>query len=138
MLPIERLEQLSRRYVELDELLCRQDVLSDRDKLTKLNKERSEIEPLVNSFVRYQKLQEELTQTEEALTDPDLRALAQDDLTRLGEEKLALEKRIQTLLIPPDPNESKNTILEIRAAEGGEEAALFAADLFRMYARYAE
>src|SRR5262245_61523448 len=138
MLPIERLEQLSRRYVELDELLCRPDVLSDRDKLSKLNKERTDIQPLVDNFTRYRKVLAELQDAQDALGDPELRALAEDDLARLGNEKEDLEGKIQVLLIPPDPNDGKNTILEIRAGEGGEEAALFAADLFRMYARYAE
>jgi peptide chain release factor 1 len=138
MLPIERLEQISRRYGELDELLCRPDVISDRDKLFKYNKERAEIEPLVQSFARYRKVLGELEDSEAMLADPEMRALAQDDVARLSSERDALEKKIQLLLIPPDPNEGKNTILEIRAGEGGEEAALFAADLFRMYARYAE
>jgi len=138
MLPIERLEQISRRFIELDELLCRPDVLGDKDKLFKLNKERTDIEPLAQSFARYRKILTDISASEEALADAELRALAQEDLARLGREKDDLEKRIQTLLIPADPNDGKNTILEIRAGEGGEEAALFAADLFRMYARYAE
>jgi peptide chain release factor 1 len=138
MLPIDRLEQISRRYLEIDELLCRQDVLTDRDKLFRLNKERSEIEPVVSSFGRYRKVLQDISNNEELLADPEMRALAQEELPRLNAERDTLESAIQVLLIPADPNDGKNTILEIRAGEGGEEAALFAADLFRMYARYAE
>jgi peptide chain release factor 1 len=138
MLPIEKLEQLSRRYVELDDLLCRPQVLNDRTQLSKLNKERSEIEPLVHAFSRYRDLTKKIEEDEDALADPELRELAQMELPELNVERGALEKQIQLLLLPPDPNEKRNVILEIRAGEGGEEAALFAADLFRMYARYAE
>src|SRR5262249_34576391 len=138
MLPIEKLEQLSRRYVELDDLLCQPQVLSDRTQLSKLNKERTEIEPVVQHFARYRDLEKKIKEDEEALGDPELKELAQMELPSLNEQKAELEKSIQLLLIPPDPNEKKNAILEIRAGEGGEEAALFAADLFRMYARYGE
>lgn len=137
-LPIDRLEQLSRRYTELDELLCTPDVLGDRDKLMRLNKERSEIEPVVRGFSRYRRVLVDIDENTAALADPDLRALAQEELSGLAAQKDALEKELQVLLLPRDPNDARNTILEIRGGEGGEEAALFAADLFRMYARYAE
>jgi peptide chain release factor 1 len=138
MLPIERLDQLVRRYADLNELLCRQDVLSDRVQLTKLNKERSDLEPLVELVGRYKELVKQFAENEEALSDPELRELAQAEQPTLAAERDALEKRIQLMLLPSDPNDKKNTILEIRSGEGGEEAALFAADLFRMYMRYAE
>jgi peptide chain release factor 1 len=138
MFPTEKLEQLVRRYGELEELLCRPDVLADRAKLSKLNKERSDLEPLVHSFSRYRELDRKIREDQEALSDPELRELAQAELVELEGERGKIEQSIQLLLLPPDPNDQKNTILEIRSAEGGEEAALFAADLFRMYARYAE
>ena len=138
MLPVDKLEQLSRRYVELDDLLCQQHVLSDRVQLSKLNKERSEIEPVVREFGRLRELEKRIQEDEEALADPDLRELVQEELPVLQKERTDLEGTIQLLLLPSDPNDKKNTILEIRSGEGGEEAALFAADLFRMYARYAE
>ncbi len=138
MLPIEKLEQLSRRYVELDDLLCQPSVLGDRNQLGRLNKERSEIEPVVQQFSRYRELLKKIKDDEEALGDPDLKELAQLELPELNEERGTLEKAIQLLLLPQDPNEKKNIILEIRGGEGGEEASLFAADLFRMYSRYAE
>jgi peptide chain release factor 1 len=138
MLPTDKLEQLVRRYGELEELLCLPAVLGDRAKLSKLNKERSDLEPLVAAFARYRDLEKRIRDDEEALGDPDLRELAQAELPGLANERGTLEQAIQLLLLPPDPNDKKNTILEIRSGEGGEEAALFAADLFRMYSRYAE
>jgi peptide chain release factor 1 len=138
MLPIDKLDELIRRYGELEELLGSPEVLSDRARLSKLNKERSDLEPLVNAFARFRELDKRARENAEALSDPELRELAQADLAEIEAERVSLEGSIQLLLLPPDPNDQKNTILEIRSAEGGEEAALFASDLFRMYARYAE
>jgi peptide chain release factor 1 len=138
MLPIAKLEQLVRRYGELDDLLCRAENLSDRGRLQKLNKERSDLAPVVDAFSRYQELDRRIRDDEEALADPELRELALGELPGLQTAKLGLEGSIQLLLLPPDPHDKKNTILEIRSGEGGEEAALFAADLFRMYSRHAE
>jgi peptide chain release factor 1 len=138
MLPIAKLEQLVRRYGELDELLCKAENLSDRGKLQKLNKERSDLAPVVDAFSRYQDLEKRIRDDEEALADPELRDPPQGELPELQAAKLGIEGSIQLLLLPPDPNDKKNTILEIRSGEGGEEAALFAADLFRMYSRHAE
>jgi peptide chain release factor 1 len=138
MLPVDKLEQLVRRYGDLAEQLCQPEVLADRAKQLKLNKERSDLEPLVQSFSRYREIDKGIADNQDALSDPELRELAQAELTELEAERARLEQSIQLLLLPPDPSDQKNTILEIRSAEGGEEAALFAADLFRMYARYAE
>src|SRR5580700_7048359 len=138
MLPLEKLEQISRRQTELEELLCRPDVLGDRARFNKLNKERSDLEPLVDAVARYLDVVKKIRDDEEALGDPELRDLAQAELSELLVARGRLEQSIQLLLLPPDPYERKNTILEIRSGEGGEEAALFAADLFRMYTRYAE
>ncbi len=138
MLPLDKLEQLSRRYVELDDLLCDPRVLADRHKLSKLNKERTDIEPLVQAFGIYRALEKKIREDEEALADPELRELVELELPELQTERGKLEGQIQLLLLPTDPNDKKNVVLEIRGGEGGEEASLFAADLFRMYARYAE
>jgi peptide chain release factor 1 len=138
MLPNEKLDQLARRYGELEEMLCRPDVLADRNKISKVNKERSDLEPLIGAVSRYREVERKIREDEEALADPELRDLAQAELHELSVERSRLEQSIQLLLLPPDPIERKNTIFEIRSGEGGEEAALFAADLFRMYARYAE
>ncbi len=138
MLPVDKLEQLTKRYAELDELMCRPDVLSDRNQLSKLTKERSDLEPLVQAFGRFRALEKKIKEDEEALADPELRELAELELPELQNQRGELEKEIQVLLLPTDPNDKKNVILEIRGGEGGEEAALFAADLFRMYSRFAE
>jgi peptide chain release factor 1 len=138
MLPIEKLDQLARRYVELDEMLCSPQVLADRNRLAKLTKERSDLEPLIEALGRYREVEKKIREDEEALNDPDLRELAQAELSELSGERLQLEQSMRVLLLPPEPYDKKNTILEIRSGEGGEEAALFAADLFRMYTRYAE
>ncbi len=138
MLPIDKLEGIARRYGELEEQLGSPEVLTDRARFSKLNKERSDLEPLVDALSRYRDLEKKIRDDEEALADPELREFAQAELHELSGERGRLEQSIQLLLLPPDPAERKNTILEIRSGEGGEEAALFAADLFRMYARYAE
>ena len=138
MLPLDKLEQLSRRYVELDDLLCDPRVLSDRSQLSKLNKERTDIEPLVHAFARYRDVEKKIREDEEALADPELRSLVELELPELQAEKGTLVGQIQVLLLPTDPNDKKNVVLEVRGGEGGEEAALFAADLFRMYTRFAE
>jgi peptide chain release factor 1 len=118
--------------------MCQPQVLSDRSQLSKLNKERSDLEPLIAAFGRYREVAKKIAEDEEALADPELRELAQMELPELVTEREGLEKSIELLLLPADPNDKKNTIVEIRSGEGGEEAALFAADLFRMYSRYAE
>ena len=138
MLPIEKLEQLVRRYAELEEQLCKPEVLADRNKIQKLNKERSDLTPIMEAFARYRDLEKKIRDDEEALADPELREFAMGELQGLQVQRTELEASMQLLLLPPDPTDRKNTILEIRSGEGGEEAALFASDLFRMYARYAE
>lgn len=138
MLPVEKLHQLTRRYAELEELMCRPDVLGDRNQLSKLTKERADLESLVAAFGRYREAEKKLREDEEALADPDLRELVEMEIPELQASLLTLEQEINVLLLPSDPNDKKNVILEIRGGEGGEEASLFAADLFRMYARFAE
>jgi peptide chain release factor 1 len=138
MLPHDRLESLTRRYAELDELMCQPQVLADRGQISKLSKERSELEPLMQAYARYRNVTKQIAEDQAALSDPDLRELAQLEINELDVERAKMEESIQLLLLPADPNDKKNIILEIRSGEGGEEAALFAADLFRMYARYAE
>jgi peptide chain release factor 1 len=135
---MEKLDQLVRRYGELEELLCKPEVLGDRATYQRLNKERSDLAPLVDALARYREVARKIREDEEALADPELRELVQGELPGLLDQRSRLEETVQLLLLPPDPSDRKNTILEIRSGEGGEEAALFAADLFRMYSRYAE
>jgi len=138
MLPIEKLEAVARRFSEVEHMLCSPDVLGDRHKLQQLNKERSEIEPVIAAFNEWREIDRRIKEDREALGDPELRALAEEELPSLEKEAHKLEENLKVLLLPSDPNDKKNVILEIRSGEGGEEAALFAADLFRMYVRYAE
>ena len=138
MLPISKLESLSARFRELEEMLCQQDVLSDAKRYTQLNRERAELEPLVVTYTKLKSTQARLAEDKEALNDPELRALVVEEIPQLEAEITALEARVEELLLPSDPNDARNTILEIRSGAGGEEAALFAADIFRMYSRFAE
>ena len=138
MLPRNKLEAVQRRYSELEHLLCSPAVLSDSNQITKFNRERTELEPVVNAFAKLLELEKRIAEDKEALSDPDLAELAQAELPELEEQQTALEQEVRVLLLPRDPNDSKNTVLEIRQGEGGEEAALFAADLFRMITRFAE
>jgi peptide chain release factor 1 len=138
MLPIEKLEAVARRFRELEHLLCSPEVLADHGKLTKLNKERTELEPVVQSFARLRDVERRIAEDREALDDPDLGELARAELPELEAEREKIAGELELLLLPKDPNDAKNTVLEIRSGEGGEEAALFAADIFRMICRYAE
>ncbi len=138
MLPIAKLETLARRFQELEHLLCSPAVLSDPHKLQKLNKERSELEHVVAGFARLQDVVKRIAENRELLADPELGELARGELGELEAEQTKLEAELEVLLLPRDPNDERNTVLEIRSGEGGEEAALFAADLYRMICRYAE
>jgi len=138
MLPIEKLRAIRRRQDELDQLLSDPSVLGDRNRLSDLNRERNQIGSVVEAFDQWTDLERKISEDREALSDPELGELAQEELPGLEAERVSLEQRIQVLLLPRDPKDDKNTLLEIRAGTGGEEAALFPADLFRMYARYAE
>lgn len=138
MLPADKLESLAARYREIEELLCQPNVVSDSKRYTGLTRERAELQEIVEAYGRYGQVSEELAGHKEALSDPELRELAAEEIPSLEQERDALIKSINVLLLPKDPNDERNTILEIRSGTGGEEAALFAADLFRMYSRYAE
>ncbi len=138
MLPIAKLQSLAARFRELDEMLYRPDIASDADRFRKLSRERAELEDLARAFSRYLEVDKQIADDELALKDPELRELAEAELPELRDEKQALEAELHVLLLPKDPNDGRDTLLEIRAGTGGEEAALFAGDLFRMYCRYAE
>jgi len=138
MLPIEKLEAIRRRFQEVDQLLCDSSIIADHARLQELNRERSHVGTLVEIFDEWKGVTKRIADDREALSDPELGPLAEEELPELEKQLVQLEQRIQVLLLPQDPRDDKNTLLEIRAGTGGEEAALFAADLFRMYARYAE
>jgi peptide chain release factor 1 len=138
MLPTDKLDHVTARYAELGDLLCRQDIAADGKRFTQLSRERAELQDLVEAYMRYRETQKRLEDDREALRDPDLRELAEEEIPELEAALDALEGDINVLLLPKDPHDGRNTILEIRGGTGGEEAALFAADLLRMYLRYAE
>lgn len=137
-LPLEKLKSIEARYEELEEMLCQPDVLADSKRMLQMTRERSDISDLVAAYREYTAVTRKLAEDREALADPDLRALVEEEIPELEAKASVLEKDIELLLLPRDPNDSRNTIFEIRSGTGGEEAALFAADLFRMYSRYAE
>lgn len=138
MLPLDKLKSLVRRHTEVEQLLCDPAVLSDLKRMNTLSRERAQLLPIVETMDRFQKVARRIEEDRAALDDPELGPLAREELLELEQEQAEIEKTLAWLLLPRDPNDEKNTILEIRAGTGGEEAALFAADLFRMYTRYAE
>ena len=138
MIPAAKLESLRRRFAEVEQLLCDPKTLVDPQALMSLNRERSQLLPVTEAFGKWSDLTKQIADDKEALSDPELGPLAEQELPELNDRLEKLEREIQILLLPRDPNDERNTILEIRAGTGGEEAALFAADLFRMYTRYAE
>ena len=135
---IERLDAIEKKYNELSEQLIAPENLSNINLITKLSKEASDLEETVMSYNAYKKVIEDITSAREMLKDKELAEFAREELTILEEEKINLEKRLEILLIPKDPNDGKDVIVEIRGAAGGDEANIFAGDLYRMYTRYAE
>jgi peptide chain release factor 1 len=138
MLPIAKLDALRRRFEELDHDLCSPAVLADPNRLQKLNKERTDLEPVIVAYDRLRDITRRVAENHELVADAELGELARAEIPALEQERASLESELQLLLLPRDPNDERNTIVEIRSGEGGEEAALFAADLFRMISRYAE
>ncbi len=134
----EKIEELERRYQELEALLADPAVLGNQGEFRKLSREHADLSALVEAYRRYKKVITEITGNRELLADPEMKEMAEVELESLEEQKDVLEGEIKLLLLPKDPNDNKSVILEIRAGTGGDEAALFAGDLFRMYGRYAE
>lgn len=137
----DRLQAVEDRYDELNELLSDPDVVSDPKRLRDLSKEQSGITATVETYREYKNVNEQIDETRELLgekLDDEMREMAKEEFAELQKEKAELEERLKLLLVPKDPNDDKNVILEIRGAAGGDEAALFAGDLFRMYSKYAE
>ncbi|TFG79845.1 MAG: peptide chain release factor 1 [Spirochaetales bacterium] len=138
---IDRLEAVSNRYAQLTELVSDPALSRDPPRYRQTMRERSRLEAVVRAFGGYKKLLSELEGARAIVLDepdPDLKEMARDELKDLEEKKLSMEEELKAMLVPHDPLDDKNTILEIRAGTGGDEAALFAADLYRMYARYAD
>jgi peptide chain release factor 1 len=138
MIPVEKLDAVVRRHDEIEQLMCDSTIVTDPTRVAQLGRERSQLVPIVEAFREWRDVGKRIKDDREVLDDPELGDLAREELLQLERQLTDLEQKIRVLLLPRDPNDEKNTILEIRAGTGGEEAALFAADLFRMYARYAE
>jgi peptide chain release factor 1 len=136
----DKLAEVEARYQELEVQLADPDVLAKQNAFQKLAKERAEIEDLVETYRRLKQVLHDLEQNSPLLreSDAEMRAMAREEEQRLLAQRTEIEERLKVLLLPKDPNDDKNIVLEIRAGTGGEEASLFAADLFRMYSRYAE
>lgn len=136
----DKLEGVEQRYIELEQRLSDPNVIANRDAYQKAVREHSDLGKIVVAFRRYKEIAHRAEESRQLLNDGDaeIRALAKDDLAALTAEKDILESELKILLLPKNPNDEKNILLEIRAGTGGEEAALFAGDLFRMYSRFAE
>lgn len=135
-----KLAALATRYAEIAALLSDSNVITDQNRFRELSKEYSQLESLVQCFQKYQAIQQAILNSNDLLadTDPAMRDLASEELQKATKEQEQLEQQLQILLLPQDPNDKCNVFLEIRAAAGGDEAAIFAGDLFRMYSRFAE
>ena len=133
-----KLSSLGRRLEEIDAMLSSPEVGSDMNKFRDLSRERTEIEPVVQKVREYEKYEKQRAESEELLSDPDMKELAQAEFTECREKLEQLDKDLEIMLLPTDPNDKRNIFLEIRAGTGGDESALFAGDLLRMYMRYAE
>ncbi|MGB4466436.1 MAG: peptide chain release factor 1 [Azovibrio sp.] len=134
----QKLEQLAFRLDEVDALLSSEDAARDMDLFRKISRERAEIEPVVQLYATYRQAETDREQAGEMLADPDLRELAEEEMAAAQARIPDLELELQKLLLPRDPNDERNILLEIRAGTGGDESALFAGELLRMYSRYAE
>ncbi|MBE6150650.1 MAG: peptide chain release factor 1 [Firmicutes bacterium] len=135
---IERLEIIKAKYDELQAELMKPETLSNVNKTTELSREIANLEETVTCYNRYLEVEQQIKEAKELAKDPELGEMARLELEELTVEKTDLEKKIEILLIPKDPNDGKNIIMEIRGAAGGDEANIFAGDLYRMYTRYAE
>ncbi|GAB5453270.1 MAG: peptide chain release factor 1 [Halioglobus sp.] len=137
---LTKLETLADRHEEVSALLGDGEIISDQDRFRELSQEYAELESVVSCYASYNRVQSDLEEARAMLedSDADLREMAQEELDSGTEKLSALEAQLQTLLLPRDPHDSNNVFLEVRAGTGGDEAAIFSGDLFRMYSRYAE
>jgi peptide chain release factor 1 len=135
---LAKLDQLAERLDEVNALLAREDATANIDQYRKLSREHAELSPVAEQYGQYRQAQDDLGTAQALLDDPEMKDFAADEIASARARLEALEQSLQRLLLPKDPNDERNLLLEIRAGTGGEESALFAADLLRMYTRYAE
>jgi peptide chain release factor 1 len=134
----KKLAALSDRIQELNTLLSSESITNDMDQYRKITKEHSDITPIVDEYLAYKKNEANLNEAQAMLSDPEMKEFAQEEIEQCKLKLVSIEDNLQKLLLPKDPNDEKNIFLEIRAGTGGDESALFAGDLFRMYSRYTE
>ena len=135
---LDKLEKIAQRLAQVERQLSDPAVYSDRAAMTKLSREQKELTPVVEAYRAYARAEADMAAATEMLSDPELKELGQEELAAAKAERERLEDELKRLLLPKDPNDDKDVVLEIRAGIGGEEGALFAADLLRMYSMYAE
>ncbi|MDZ7794157.1 MAG: peptide chain release factor 1 [Spirochaetia bacterium] len=138
---LDKLEGIAERYHEVEQLISDPDIMKDLQRYKELMQEHSQLREMVEEFEKYKQVAQEVEEAEALIgeeDDPEMREMAKEEIQSLEEKRDALTNHLKTLLIPKDPLDGKNIIMEIRAGTGGEEAALFAADLYRMYSRFAE
>ncbi len=134
---IERLEAIMKRFNDISSELSDPSIVGDIKKMTELSREQTRLEETVNLYGKYKKVLQNIDEDKELVKDSELGAFAKEELSQLEEEKLQLESKLEVLLLPHDPNDEKNVIVEIKGAAGGDEANIFAGDLFDMYMKYA-
>ena len=134
----DNLEELERKFEELNNKIMDPAIISDREQYGKIMKEHSDLEPIVAKYREYKSVQKNLEESKELMNDPEMKDLAEAEMLEAKEKIPQLEEELKILLIPKDPDDDKNVICEIRAGAGGDEAALFAGELFRMYSMYCE
>jgi peptide chain release factor 1 len=133
-----KLERIAERFGEVVGLLAESETQSDQNRFRELSREYAQLEPLIAAYDRYCNAERDLVAAEEMLADPEMAALAREEILEANDRREQLEPEVYRLLVPPDPDDQRNVFLEVRAGTGGAEAALFAGDLLRMYLRYAE
>ena len=134
----KKLAALSDRIQELNSLLSSETITNDMDQYRKITKEHSDVTPIVDEYLAYKKNEDNLNEAQAMLSDPEMKEFAQEEIEQCKLKLVTIEDNLQKLLLPKDPNDEKNIFIEIRAGTGGDESALFAGDLFRMYSRYTE
>ncbi|MSE21652.1 PCRF domain-containing protein, partial [Lactobacillus parabuchneri] len=138
----DKLQSVVDRYDELNELISDPEVIADTQKFMKLSKEEADLRDTVAAYKKYQKVTQQLDDDKEMLRDkiddPDLETMVKDEISDFTDQKEKLESELKVMLLPQDPNDDKNIIMEIHGAAGGDEGSLFAGDLFSMYSKYAE
>lgn len=134
----DKLEEIERKYIEIEESLAKPEIIADQELFQNLAKTYSELGEIVSTYREYKLIDKEISELKSLLDDPDLEGMVEEELEKLEEKKEKLEEELRIKLLPKDYRDEKNVIIEIRAGTGGEEAALFAGDLLRMYLRYVE